>query len=169
MSTFPLWVYNSFGSSSCASKMATTLLFNALWSLTLIIVFVISWQIAHLSSHILCNATMQRTLNLHSQASFLCFLNTQVLNDFGNTPCQRFLLPNISRSRFTIGGMSGNGVNYGCNIDSSSKRGATSSSVNIITSCCRCTNRSILKFIKKSCLQSITCSVSNSGLIKQHL
>ena len=129
----------------------------------------LSLQIAHLSSHILYNTVIHRILNFTSQASFLCFLKIQVLNDFGKTPCQRFLLPNFCRSKFMFREISGTGVNSVCNMDSRSKRGVVSSSINKRTSCYKCTNRYLLKCMNKLYLQSITCRVSTSGSIKQNL
>lgn len=41
-------------------------------------------------SHILCNPLMHRTIDLTNQASFLCFLNTQVLNDLGRHHAKDF-------------------------------------------------------------------------------
>ena len=149
-STFPLWVSSSCRSNSCVSNMFFALFINVLWSSILILLFVLSWHVAHLSIHILCGATMHRALNLINQVSFLCLLNTQVLKDFGKISCQRFLMPKRCKSLLVFEGASGKGMNYGWNKDSINISGVKSSSVNLRTSFWRCTNRCLLKSMNSS-------------------
>ena len=80
--TFPLWISSFFGSFSIMSNVFTTLYFNVLWSWIMILLLVLSWQIAHLSNQILCRANIQRTLLLPNQASSLCFFEHHVTEFF---------------------------------------------------------------------------------------